>query len=639
MSTKNIGQIAGLHVGTTPPENTMLIWYDDTPSQKLHKVYDKNLSQWVVLDKNTITLITYSELTTAATSVGLAVGAWFKISDKSNALALAITTTKVKYTDAVGNILIDDLGTNVQYHVTSSNLSIDDVTGVFDNVNKKLVFQFTEQAPSLVVDDYILGKAKRNNVWSLVKYKLSSFLSKTVGNSITWDGGFFFNFSAAISNILDKENGIVSKSTYDTDLESIATAIDNVALENQSIIENATQAIEDATTPTEIYNKALPTDLVTTGVPIDAAKTDTLHTILSKYQRFITTFKLATGIKISSDFAQAANLQWINNSDTVESALGKVQYWFKNIVQKLSAQYIPTVPVLGVSPVPAVDDVLETAISKLHGKFLMEYEYDYIVHNDATLKALSGKVVSNVLIKYGSYSVSDLTSGIVLPASVKRVVAEAGATITVTNLDSNVSAAAIKGNGMCTIHNLKVVADRIAISGFKGVYDCETFVSGSAPNAALIYDCKNVHNVISHGGFQLCQNVVNCKATPADEVNEVLGKGYFQCDFLVNCKANSVTGFRECYNLTNCSNEERMFSTGFYECVGLMNCYGQAWYTADLTVANPGAFALCKKVVNCAAKIQGVAVGYSGSTASFDSSAPCADTAAGGFNSIVGYYR
>ena len=54
MSTKNIGQVSGVHIGSTPPVNIIMIWYDNTPSQMVHKVYDVNLSQWVVLDKNTI---------------------------------------------------------------------------------------------------------------------------------------------------------------------------------------------------------------------------------------------------------------------------------------------------------------------------------------------------------------------------------------------------------------------------------------------------------------------------------------------------------------------------------------------------------------------------------------------------------
>lgn len=39
-TTKNLGQVAGVHIGSIPPENTILIWYDNTPSQNCHKVYD-----------------------------------------------------------------------------------------------------------------------------------------------------------------------------------------------------------------------------------------------------------------------------------------------------------------------------------------------------------------------------------------------------------------------------------------------------------------------------------------------------------------------------------------------------------------------------------------------------------------------
>lgn len=164
-ATKNLGQVAGVHIGSTPPDNVILIWYDNTPSQQRHKVYDPTLKQWVVLDQTTISAITYSELVNMAKNTGLSVGEWFQITDRSNALALAITSTKVQYSDALGNILIDDLGTNIQYHVTSSNLSIDDVIGVFDEVNKKLVFQFNEVVPDMTADDYVLGKIQRNNVW------------------------------------------------------------------------------------------------------------------------------------------------------------------------------------------------------------------------------------------------------------------------------------------------------------------------------------------------------------------------------------------------------------------------------------------------------------------------------------------
>ena len=213
-TTKNLGQVAGVHIGSIPPENTILIWYDNTPSQNCHKVYDTAKKTWVILDQKIISYITYSELVNIAKNVGLSVGKFYQITDKSNALAIAITTTKVQYDDALGNILIDDLGTNIQYHVTSSNLQIDDISGVFDENNKKLVFRFNETVPDFTADDYIMGKISRNNVWSLAKYKLSSFLSKVTGNSISWNGGFYFNFGTTLRSYLDKKGGVVAKDTY-----------------------------------------------------------------------------------------------------------------------------------------------------------------------------------------------------------------------------------------------------------------------------------------------------------------------------------------------------------------------------------------------------------------------------------------
>lgn len=367
-NTKNLGQVAGVYIGNTPPENIILIWYDNTPSQMRHKIYDPGLSQWVVLDQNVISLITYSELVNIAKNVGLSIGQYFQIKDKGNALALAITTTKVQYDDELGNILIDDLGTNIQYHVTSSNLLVDDVAGVFDTVNKKLVFQFKEMVPDFTADDYIMGKVQRNNVWSLAKYRLSSFLSKVTGNSISWNGGFFFNFADALKGQLDKKGGVVAKDTYDTDMQKVNQDISNVGKANQEIIDNANKAITTATSDEAIYAKKSPA-LETGGEPTDAAKGDSLLIILSKFQRYITRFKYATGIRVSTDFTDAVQPEYVNNNDTVDSALRKIQYWLKNAGtgSKLSPGWAPKDYAGTISDV-AGGDSLDEAFAKAIGK-------------------------------------------------------------------------------------------------------------------------------------------------------------------------------------------------------------------------------------------------------------------------------
>lgn len=370
MATKNLGQVSGVHIGSTPPSNTILIWYDSAPSQLRHKVYDPTLKQWVVLDQNIISAITYSELTNMAKNSGLSVGEYFQITDRSNALALAITSTKVQYCDALGNILVDDLGTNIQYHVTSSNLQIDDVVGVFDETNRKLAFQFKEQTPDFTADDYVLGKVKRNNIWSLAKYKLSSFLSKVTGNSITWNGGFFFSFSDALKNVLDKAGGVVSKTTYDNDKEQLTTSINNVGKENQNIIQNAHNELTEATKPDSFYATKLPSISVG-GEPTDIAKGDTLLKIVSKIQRYINKFKYATGIRISQDFTDRVTPQYVNNNDTVDSAIRKIQYWLKNMGKggKLSKDWEPKDYATTVEDVAAgdtFDDAFAKAVAKLN---------------------------------------------------------------------------------------------------------------------------------------------------------------------------------------------------------------------------------------------------------------------------------
>jgi hypothetical protein len=328
-SSKNLGQIAGVHIGTTPPTNTLLIWYDNTPSQLIHKVYNPSTKLWGALDPEIVTNITYSELTTLAKNTGLTIGKYFQLTDVSNVLAIAITTTKVQYTDSKGNILIDDLGSNIQYHVSSSNLQIDDLSGVFDETNKKLVFQFDEYIP-VISTDYLFGKVKRGTTWILAKFKFNSLLSTVTNNSLSWNGGLFFSFSAAIKNVLNKKGGVVGYDEYTTNNTKLNTSINNVGKNNENIIANADKALTDATTPSEIYAKAIPSAPVTGDAPGDVLKGDTLLLIINKFQRWVNKFKYATGISLSSAFADAKKQEYVNNNDTVESAFGKIQYMIKH---------------------------------------------------------------------------------------------------------------------------------------------------------------------------------------------------------------------------------------------------------------------------------------------------------------------
>lgn len=377
MSTQNLGQVAGLWIGNSAPENTSLIWYDNTPAIRTHKVYDFAVGAWVVLDKNAISAITYSELKNLARNTGLTQGSWYKVTDQGNILALAITTTKVQYVDINNNFVIDDLASNATYVVTSSNLLIDDIQGVWNANDKKLMFSFADTVQDdNTADDYIFGKKRRNSVWSLAKYKLSSLVSSVTGNSITWNKGFFFNFRKNLQDNTNVSGGVVGKDAYDTDKAALQQSIDNVAASNQAILNSAKNYTDGKVAASEIYSKALPS-APTAGTAIDIASGDTLSSIITKIQRWINQFKTASGIKVSKSFAPATQRADINNNDTVDSALRKIQYWFNHIELSLSADWRPS---YGNSDVEAGDD-FQDAFAKLQGKFNYIYQNGLRIEN------------------------------------------------------------------------------------------------------------------------------------------------------------------------------------------------------------------------------------------------------------------
>lgn len=329
VSTNNVGQVTGIFIGSYEPTNKNLIWYDDTPNQMCHKVYDYKTKSWVALNPVIVAPTTYSEIVNNAKKNGLPIGKHYQITDKSNVLAVSISKTKIWYVDTLGNILVDDLGTNIQYHVSSSNLLIDDINGVFDTTTNKLIFKFEDLDPDYD-NDYVLGKKKSGTSWILSKFKLSSFLSKNSDNAISWNGGFFFNFKTAISGILNKVGGVVGYDKYDSEVAKLNTAIGNVSKENQNIIRNANDSITKETTADKIYSKAIPKNIDISVAPADVLMGDTLFNIISKFQRWINRFKYADGIFLSRNFADAKNKQYINNNDTVNSAFQKIQYFLKN---------------------------------------------------------------------------------------------------------------------------------------------------------------------------------------------------------------------------------------------------------------------------------------------------------------------
>ena len=395
MDSKNLGQVEGLYIGSSAPINTALIWYDT--SSHVHKVYDTTLSAWKVLDQNIITAITYSALVSRAGGQGLTQGQWFKITDRSNALALAITSTKVQYVNNNGVPVVDDLGTNVSYNITTENLIIDDVAGVYNASTNKLVFSFSEATPVLDTGDadvdYVYGLQKRGNTRTQRKFRLSSFLSTVTGNDISWNGGFFLNFYNKLRSYFDTSGGVATHEA----LESYKT-MNNQAI--QQIGNNVTQAIiqvgqniNAATTDAQIYGKRLPI-APTSGTPVDIAQNDTLQNIVQKVFRWINKFKKADGIEMPSDYTPAGSATPVVNTDNVSQAIGKLMKYAANHetgdgVKVSGSTLVP----YSSTPSDIVNtDDLKTAINKLI----------YLVNHISTNQINNGAITERKLAR-GTY--------------------------------------------------------------------------------------------------------------------------------------------------------------------------------------------------------------------------------------------
>lgn len=325
MASKNLGQVEGLYIGSSAPTNRTLIWYDT--STHVHKTYDTGLGAWTVLEQSSISAITYSALVSRAGGTGLTQGQWFKITDRSNVLALAITSTKVQYVNNNGVPVVDDLGTHVIYNITSENLVIDEITGAYDVSTNKLVFSFAEATPEMTSGDtdvdYVYGLQKRGNTKMQKKFRLSAWLSSVTGNDISWNGGFFLNFYAKLQSYFDRSGGVASYDAVEQYKTQNNQAINSINQTTQQAVQSITSAIANATTDAQIYGKRLP-DAPTEGSPIDVAQNDTLSTIVNKFFRWINKFKHADGIQMPLNYAPAPTASPVNNNDSVSTAIGKL---------------------------------------------------------------------------------------------------------------------------------------------------------------------------------------------------------------------------------------------------------------------------------------------------------------------------
>ena len=305
---KNIGQVSGLWIGNYSPQNTTLIWFDT--GNNIHKTYDYSTGVWIPISMNPIVNKTYAELQSLAAGNNIAQGTFYRITDLGY-LSLAITSTKIQYVDNNNNFIVDDLIATKTYCVTSSNLLIDDLNGVWDSSTNTLKFNFSETAVDENSDnDFIFGSKLRSGVHTLSKYKLKNLVSSAANNALSWNKGVYLNFLTKLQSYYTQNGGVVRYETYTSAIQTINQSLSTL----QTNINNI-----------NIWNKTIPTPFSPASTPTDVAVGDTLKNALLKIQSWINKFKNAKGIVLSSDYA-------VDNSgapaigDTVEQAIGKIQY-------------------------------------------------------------------------------------------------------------------------------------------------------------------------------------------------------------------------------------------------------------------------------------------------------------------------
>jgi len=370
--TTNIGQIAALWIAATAPTNTKLIWYDT--AQNIHRIYETTTGNWIALNPQAVTNSTISALTVIAQGTGIAIGKFFYLTDVGT-LAIALTSTKIWYVDTHSNYIVNDLAAAIQYYINSTNLYIDGNAGVWNTSTGRLEFTFTEENSLNQTNDYVVIRRKNGSVWSWVKSKISNFISTVANNSIIWNNGIYFSFSANINSILNQSGGIVGYDQYLTDIQLLVQDINNVALDNQNYLQQAKTYTDSKTTAAEIYGKGLPAAITPSAVTQTAPVVGwSINRILQDIYGWFGNLKYANNINVGINFNPAGSDGNVDATDSVMLAIQKLVKKVANLyvacstaALRLSAGWAPY-SYWGTVPDVAANDTVDTAFSKLVGR-------------------------------------------------------------------------------------------------------------------------------------------------------------------------------------------------------------------------------------------------------------------------------
>lgn len=307
MATVDVGTIAGISIGTTPPSNPAIIWYDTT--DKLHKSYDASLGQWVPMSQAIVAEIAdFNDLINKANLPGgLPIAAFYNVIKRDadsqwNTMVWVVGQTRIQYVDKQNNIIVEDLagqGTATQY-VASTNYFFDNVVATFDQQTSRLNFTFQQVTDNPAMQDVLFGSRIINDNPTLVKRTVKSLLSTSSNNSLSFVNGLYFDFSAAMNGVIvsEQENDtqVVGYKQYTADY----AAMDKTFTEVTKIIndwQNGSQQMIFSARLIEVNPVT-----ATIAAPQDLTTTDDLKMALNKIQGWYNRLKLATGMSLSSAY-------------------------------------------------------------------------------------------------------------------------------------------------------------------------------------------------------------------------------------------------------------------------------------------------------------------------------------------------
>jgi len=268
------------------------------------------------------------------------------------------------------------------------------------------------------------------------------------------------------------------------------------------------------------------------------------------------------------------------------SGVTGTSWMVKNYVNTNGAQTIAGVKTFSSIPLlPASDPTTDNqAVRKAFVNSYVDYmmKYDYVVDSPTKFNALiaSGTWLNskNVLFTVDVAATAQIT----IPATVEKIHAINGATITVTGLTTGQYGLGYATTPTDPKYEMRGV--RVNASGTGMIYGLRRCFN--------MYSCYGVASSTSGASYGVngCTNLINCRAQGTGTGTSD-GNGFYACNKLTNCAGagtsavSSAAGFSSCESLTSCTGTGTTGGAstgiGFFNCRMLSNCEGTGTRTGS----------------------------------------------------------